>query len=99
VARVHKKYQALRFTSVEHIDEELHRRLNYVQRSAAHVFTVGLSEDRKNVICRNVRTGKVRFVAPVDVLPGRSLWSGGHFQQHARMGAGAYTTNRRRFRV
>ena len=68
MARLHKKHQALRFASVEYSDQELHRRLNYVQRSAAPFFTVGLSEDRKNIICTNVRTGKVRFVEPVDVL-------------------------------
>jgi hypothetical protein len=68
VARPHKKHQALRFVSVEHTDEALHRRLNYVQRSAAPFFTVSLSEDRKNPICTSVRTGKVRFVEQVDVL-------------------------------
>jgi len=67
VARPHKKHRALRFVSVEHTDEELHRRLNCVQRSAAPFFYCSLSEDRKNLICTSVRTGKVRFVEPVDV--------------------------------
>jgi len=50
VARLHKKHQAIRIASVEHTDEELHRRLKCVQQSAAPFFTVCLSEDRKNII-------------------------------------------------
>jgi hypothetical protein len=46
----------MRFASVDHTDEEPHRRLNCVQQSAAPFFTAP------------VRTGKVGFVEPVDVL-------------------------------
>jgi hypothetical protein len=68
VVRLHKKHRGLRFTPVEHTDEELHRRLRYVEQHAAPFFSVSLSEDQKNVICTSVRTGKVRFVQPADVL-------------------------------
>jgi hypothetical protein len=68
VARLHKKHRGLTFAPVEHTDEELHRRLKYVENSAAPFFTVALSEDRKNIICTSVRTGRVRFVEPVDAL-------------------------------
>jgi hypothetical protein len=68
VARVQKRYRGLAFAPVEHTDEELHRRLRYVEQHAAPFFTVSLSEDQKQIICTNVRTGKVRFVQPVDVL-------------------------------
>lgn len=49
-------------------DEELHRRLKYVEQHAAPFFNVSLSEDQQNIICTSVRTGKVRFVEPVDAL-------------------------------
>lgn len=68
MAKQHKKHRALTLASVEHTDEELHRLLKYAQHTAAPFFTVSLSEDRKNIICTSVRTGKVRFVEPVDVL-------------------------------
>ena len=68
MAKVHKKCASLRFTRVEHTDEEFHRRLKYVEQHAAPFFTVSVSEDQKNIICTSVRTGKVRFVEPVDVL-------------------------------
>jgi hypothetical protein len=51
VARLHKKYHAMRFASMQHTDEGLHRRLKGVRQSFAPVFTVCLSEDRKNIIC------------------------------------------------
>ena len=53
---------------MEQTDEELHRRLKYVEHHAAPFFAVSLSEDQKNIVCTSVRTGKVRFVEPVDVL-------------------------------
>jgi hypothetical protein len=68
VARAHKKHYAIRFASVEHTDEELYRRLKCIQQSASPFFAVCLSEDRKNIICTSVRTGKVRFVEPADML-------------------------------
>ena len=68
VEKLHKKHQGLAFAPVEHTDEELHRRLQFIDHHAAPFFTVSLSEDGKHVICTSVRTGKVRFVEPVDVL-------------------------------
>jgi hypothetical protein len=68
VARLHKKHRGLTFAPVEHTDEELHRRLKYIGEHAAPFFAVSLSEDQKNVICTSVRTGRVRFVEPVDAL-------------------------------
>ena len=46
----------MRFASVDHTDEEPHRRLNCVQQSAAPFFTAP------------VRACKVGFVEPLDVL-------------------------------
>ena len=68
VVKPHKKQHGLKFAPVEHTDEELHRRLKYVEQHAAPFFAVSLSEDQKNIICTSVRTGKVRFTEPVDVL-------------------------------
>ena len=68
MAKVHKKYPGLPFAPVEHTDEELHRRLKYVEQHASPFFTVSLSEDQQKIICTSVRTGKVRFVEPVDAL-------------------------------
>src|SRR5689334_3853757 len=51
VAKMHKKHRGLPFAPVEHTDEELHRRLKYVEQHAAPFFTVSLSEDQKNIIC------------------------------------------------
>lgn len=68
MGKSHKKHHGLTFAPVEHTDEELHRRLKYVQHSAAPFFTVSLSQDQKDIICTSVRTGKVRFVEPVDML-------------------------------
>jgi hypothetical protein len=71
VARLHKKLHAIRFASLEHSDEEFHRRLKCLQQSGSPFFAVCLSEGRKNIICTNVRTGKVPSLEPVDML-----WSG-----------------------
>ncbi len=68
MAKVHKKHRGLTFAPVEHADEELHRRLKYVEQHASPLFTVSLSEDQQKIICTSVRTGKVRFVEPVDAL-------------------------------
>lgn len=68
MAKQDKKHHGLRFAPVEHTDEELHRRLRYFEQHAAPFFSVSLSEDQKNTICTGVRTGKVRFVEPVDAL-------------------------------
>jgi hypothetical protein len=68
MVKPHKKEHWLRFPPVEHTDEELHRRLQYVQDGAAPFFTISLSEDQKKIICTSVRTGKVRFTEPVDAL-------------------------------
>ena len=68
MARVQTKHRGLTFAPVEHTDEELHRRLRYVKQHAAPFFTVSLSEDQKQIICRSVRTGRVRFIQPVDAL-------------------------------
>lgn len=66
--KLHKKRHQLTFAPVVHTYEELHRRLQSVERHAAPLFAVSLSEDGKHIVCTSVRTGKVRFVEPVDVL-------------------------------
>lgn len=68
MARVQRKLRGLTFAPVEHSDEELHRRLKYAQQQVGPFFTLSLSEDQKNIICTNVRTGKVRFVESADTL-------------------------------
>jgi hypothetical protein len=68
VAKLHKKHRTLRLAPVENTDKELHRRLRYVEQCAAPLFSVSLSEDQKNIVCTSVRTGKVRFTEPADVL-------------------------------
>ena len=68
VEKLHKKRQELTFAPVVHTEEEVRRRLQFVEQRAAPFFTVSLSADGKHVICTSVRTGKVRFVEPVDVL-------------------------------
>ncbi len=65
---MHKKHRELSFAPVKQTDEELHRRLNYIQHHAEPLFSVSLSDDQKNIICTSVRTGKVRFVAPVEMI-------------------------------
>jgi hypothetical protein len=68
VIKLHRKHHRLRFAPVEHTDEELNRRLRYLEQHAAPFFAVSLSEDQKEIICTSVRTGKLRFVEPVDML-------------------------------
>jgi hypothetical protein len=68
VDKLHKKRRQLRLAPAVHTDEELHRRLQSADQQAAPFFAVSLSQDGKHIICTSVRTGKVRFVEPVDVL-------------------------------
>lgn len=68
MAKMHKKHSRLMFAPVEHTDQELHRRLKFIEQRAAPFFTVSLSEDQKSIICTSIRTGKVRFMEPVDAL-------------------------------